>query len=140
MCLWLTRGLLTRSFFNNQCLLVPDAHLARSPLQGDLEDEAAGLMGKGDLEGARSMLAHHTNDSAIAAVSSYHTLFDTLVARYHDGYQMEVSKSTGRAERKKKMRWLLADKTNEREEDCRLPVVLMGKGVASPRWRFTTEG
>lgn len=59
-------------------------------LQADLEDEAAGLVGKGDLEGARSMLAHHTNDTAIAAVSSYHTLFDTLVARYHDGYQMQV--------------------------------------------------
>eukprot|EP00752_Nemacystus_decipiens_P011297 g10039.t1 len=57
--------------------------------QADLEDKAAGLMGKGDLEGARSILAHHTNDSAFAAVSSYHTLFDTLVARYHDGYQMQ---------------------------------------------------
>lgn len=36
------------------------------------------------------MLAHQTNDSAIAAVSTYHTLFDYLVGRYHDGYQMEV--------------------------------------------------
>lgn len=60
--------------------------------QADLEDEAAGLVDTGDLEGARSILAHHTNDSAIAAVSSYHTLFDTLVARYHDGYQMQVGK------------------------------------------------
>jgi len=42
------------------------------------------------LEGARSLLAHHTNESAVAAVSGYHTLFDTLVAKYHDGYQMEV--------------------------------------------------
>lgn len=47
-------------------------------------------MSKGDLKGARRMLAHHSNESAIAAVSAYHTLFDTLVARYHDGYQMEV--------------------------------------------------
>lgn len=66
-----------------------------SSLQADLEDEAAGLVDKGDLDGARSMLAHHTNDSAIAAVTGYHTLFDTIVARYHDGYQMQVGKDQG---------------------------------------------
>ena len=70
-------------------------------LQADLEGEAAGLVGKGDLEGARSMLAHHTNDSAIAAVSSYHTLFDTLVARYHDGYQMQVGNGKAVRERER---------------------------------------
>lgn len=58
--------------------------------QVDLEEAAAGLVKNGDVDGARAMLAHHANESAVAAVSSYHTLFDTLVARYHDGYQMEV--------------------------------------------------
>ncbi|CAM9136658.1 unnamed protein product [Ectocarpus sp. 13 AM-2016] len=57
--------------------------------QADLEYAAAELVSQGNLKGARSMLAQHTNESAIAAVSSYHTLFETLVARYHDGYQME---------------------------------------------------
>ncbi|CAN0561053.1 unnamed protein product, partial [Ectocarpus sp. 12 AP-2014] len=45
----------------------------------DLEYAAAELVSQGDLKGARSMLAQHTNESAIAAVSSYHTLFETLV-------------------------------------------------------------
>lgn len=48
-------------------------------------------MGVGDLEGAKAMLTKHSNDSAISAVSTYHGLFDTLVAKYHDGYQLEVS-------------------------------------------------
>lgn len=83
--------------------------------QVDLEGEAAGLVDKGDLEGARNMLAHHTNDSAIAAVSSYHVLFDTLVARYHDGYQMEVGKGEGRAAREREIhnRSPLVGKTNK---------------------------
>ncbi|CAM9357293.1 unnamed protein product [Hapterophycus canaliculatus] len=57
--------------------------------QADLEEEAATLVRQGNVDSARAMLASHTNDSAVAAVSSYHALFDTLVARYHDGYQME---------------------------------------------------
>ncbi|CAM9850452.1 unnamed protein product [Scytosiphon promiscuus] len=57
--------------------------------QVELEEAAAALVMDGDVDGARAMLAHHTNDSAVAAVSSYHTLFDTLVARYHDGYKMD---------------------------------------------------
>lgn len=58
--------------------------------QASLEDEAADLVSRGDLKAARSMLARQTNDSATAAVSTYHTLFDYLVGRYHDGYQMDV--------------------------------------------------
>ncbi|CAN0341901.1 unnamed protein product, partial [Laminaria digitata] len=50
---------------------------------------AADLVKKGDLDAARAMLTKRSNDSALAAVSSYHSLFETLVAKYHDGYQME---------------------------------------------------
>ena len=36
------------------------------------------------------MLTEHSNAAASTAVSSYHALFDTLVARFHDGYCMKV--------------------------------------------------
>lgn len=48
-------------------------------------------MSVGDLEGAKAMLTKHSNDSAVSAVSTYHNLFDMLVAKYHDGYQLEVT-------------------------------------------------
>ncbi|CAM9382145.1 unnamed protein product, partial [Ascophyllum nodosum] len=35
------------------------------------------------------MLTEHSNAAASTAVSSYHALFDTLVARFHDGYCMK---------------------------------------------------
>lgn len=50
------------------------------------------------MEAARSMLASQTNDSAIAAVSTYHALFEYLVGRYHDGYQMEVGNGRDKAD------------------------------------------
>lgn len=58
--------------------------------QEDFENDAADLIADGDFDGARGMLTQISNASAVAAVSAYHTLFDTLVARYHDGYQMQV--------------------------------------------------
>ena len=58
--------------------------------QAEVESTAAGLVNEGDLEAARAMLTKHSNESALAAVSSYHSLFETLVAKYHDGYQMQV--------------------------------------------------
>lgn len=62
--------------------------------QAVLEGKAADLVSRGDVEAARAMLTHHSNVSAVAAVSSYQALFETLVARYHDGYQMQVSDSS----------------------------------------------
>lgn len=72
-----------------------------NPKQTDLEDEAAALVSQEDVESARHLLTKHSNDSSAAAVSSYHALFETFVARYHDGYKMEVGSSAGSGARMK---------------------------------------
>ncbi|CAM9381692.1 unnamed protein product [Ascophyllum nodosum] len=54
-----------------------------------LEQLAASLIPKNKLEAVTGMLTEHSNAAASTAVSSYHALFDTLVARFHDGYYMK---------------------------------------------------
>ncbi|CAM9916245.1 unnamed protein product, partial [Sphacelaria rigidula] len=69
-----------------------DVKAQQEALEKPLFDkQAAGLVESGDVEDAMALLTAHSNSSAVAAVSAYHTLFNTLVARYHDGAQMPVS-------------------------------------------------
>lgn len=48
------------------------------------------MVSLGDVDGAVDLLTRCSNTSAVVAVSAYRKLFDTLVARYHDGYQLQV--------------------------------------------------
>ena len=48
-------------------------------------------MRRGDIQRATAKLTKHSQDSAEAAVSTFRALFDTLVARYPGGYQLEVN-------------------------------------------------
>ncbi|CAM9101480.1 unnamed protein product, partial [Ascophyllum nodosum] len=57
--------------------------------QPKLEQLAASLITKNKLEAVTGMLTEYSNAVASTAVSSYHALFDTLVARFHDGYCMK---------------------------------------------------
>ena len=60
-------------------------------VQLKLERHAADLVLGNNSEAVTGMLTEHSNDAAATAVSSYLALFETLVARYHDGYSMKVS-------------------------------------------------
>lgn len=66
-------------------------------LQGRLEKDASALVASGDVEGARALLTQHSNSSAAAAVSAYRELLYVLVAKYHDGYQLQVLSPTRRS-------------------------------------------
>lgn len=57
-----------------------------------LEWHAANLVLGNNSEAVTGMLTEHSNDAAATAVSSYLALFETLVARYHDGYFMKASR------------------------------------------------
>lgn len=90
VCLFNTMG------FDLVCILCcTSIHVSNacvfSGAQAKLESKAASLVESGDLEGAVMLLTAHSNSAAVAAVSAYHTLFDTLVAKYHDGAQLKVT-------------------------------------------------
>ncbi|CAM9331787.1 unnamed protein product [Ascophyllum nodosum] len=61
--------------------------------QAKLEGVAADLVRRGDIQRATAKLTKHSQDSAEAAVSTFRALFDTLVARYPGGYQLEDPKA-----------------------------------------------
>jgi hypothetical protein len=58
------------------------------------EAEAARALHDGDKAGADAVVAAHSAQHAASVMGAYSALFETLIARYHDGYRMADADAT----------------------------------------------
>eukprot|EP00611_Tribonema_gayanum_P000672 TRINITY_DN10499_c0_g1_i1.p1 TRINITY_DN10499_c0_g1~~TRINITY_DN10499_c0_g1_i1.p1 ORF type:complete len:823 (+),score=281.40 TRINITY_DN10499_c0_g1_i1:308-2470(+) len=75
----------------------PDVAALQDELEGalfsaqlDVEGRAADMIKEGKTEDALSLLTETVNAAAQRAVNAFHSLFETFLARYHDGYIMKT--------------------------------------------------